>query len=273
MRASSTDRTIACPASLVEQSRLVRREASDLAAGYGTLAHHWKQHGNTELDGASDTDRDFVERKILLSGIKRDVLWTGGAHEVTFALGLDGSGPYLHNDTVEKYSGLTADAWKKKDEFSGPWLTGTIDYLADGWIDDLKCGKWPVDPRTSGQLKSYALFMWFTDRQPFSWDIEVSITHWPKYPIGKKPARTYTTLTGLDMEQHLEALNHAYYHPDEYNPGYRFSYDPDDESPEPCTFCDSREPFPASEWMQHYIHRALPACAKGLAANAKNQGK
>ncbi len=267
MRASGTDRAITCPSSLVEPERLTRRTASAAAAGYGTLGHWWKQHGNLEMLGASQVDTQTFERKILLSGVDRETLWSGGEHEVTFALGLDGSGPYLYDAARQK---ITADEWKKS--FTGAWLTGTIDYWSKelAWIDDLKCGRWPVDPRTSGQLKSYALLPWFLDGRPARWSYRVSITHWPKYPINKPPQRTGVSVSGLDMIEHLDALNHAYESPEEYNPGVRLGWDPTDESSDCCVFCPSREPFPASEWMQSVWHRALPSCARGLAKLARS---
>jgi hypothetical protein len=129
---------------------------------------------------------------------------------------------------------LTADAWKKT--FVGPeWLTGTIDYLyPDGSIDDLKTGRWPVDPETSGQLRSYMLFPWLRAGKPIKWSRFASITQWEKYPQHGLPRRTSAIIRGFGMMMHLEDLRYAVTHPDEVNPG-----------DEQCRFCECRPNCPA----------------------------
>jgi hypothetical protein len=127
-----------------------------------------------------------------------------------------------------------SDDWKL-DFNPREWLTGSIDYLGvNGWVDDLKTGRWPVDPRTSRQLRSYALAAWVRDGRARDWESVVSITQWPKYPLAAPPRRTSALLTALDLSEHLMELQWAVDHPDEINP-----------TPDGCRFCTSRLACPA----------------------------
>lgn len=242
-----------------------RSEAADEAAEYGTLAHWWKETGETRPEWASERDSKLLEAKIALSGTNRNNWWRpgNGEHEVSFAI-------RLHDAHLELFHGLRteAEAWKAKFD-RRLYLTGTIDWVfwgADGnpaWVDDLKTGKWPVSP-TSRQLRSYALVPWIKAGMPPSYDVNVSITGWPKYPKWKGPKREWHSLTALDLAEHLDDLRHAATHPEEANPEsiYIGPFDPERKL-SVCAFCPCRKPFPHSEWMG-YRYRAEQHCDLGL---------
>jgi len=165
---------------------------------------------------------------LLLSGLERDSYWSGGEHEVTYALNL------ITHD-LHRFDGDTAEAdtWKKA--FSAEWLTGSVDYLwPDGSGSDLKTGRHPVDPATSGQLRSYALFPWVEAGKPFQWNREWSIERWPKYPVAGLPVRTGVRLSGFELGDHLASLAWSATHPEDVNP-----------TEEGCRWCECRPTCPA----------------------------
>jgi hypothetical protein len=249
MRSSDSDRAVICSHSLIAPRNLARRKKADSAAGYGTVVHRWKETG--EIDGGPDGRT--LEKKLLLSGTDRGILWSEpGVHEVTFGIRLHET-PFAVVYSGER-SG--ADAWKAS-WVGTDCITGTVDWLGnrDGavWVDDLKTGHWPVDVATSMQLRSYALLPWVEAGCPMDYEVVTSITQWEKYPLSAPPVRTWCTLTGFDLLEHLDRLRWAT-GSDEAVIG------------DHCTFCDAREPHAASGWMQHYQHRAMPCCARGAAA-------
>lgn len=257
MRASETDRAVACPHSLVVPRDLLRRTSSEAASGYGRLVHAWKEAGGAYVGAMwSQRDVDLLERKILASGAglswhPRD-FWDGGRHEVTFALDLLRDPP-----EVLWYDGPRdgADDWKSS--FGWEWLTGTMDYLLEGprdLVDDLKTtnAQYELLAADSGQLRSYALPVWAGKGCPADYLIDVTITNWPKYPLASPPWRSRATLDAMDLEEHLAALRAAVRTPERASPG------------DVCTWCDGRLPTPASPWMQSWKYRAMPTCEKGL---------
>lgn len=226
MRSSASARAIACPASLLAPNRLVRSARTNAAAAFGHLAHAWVETGVVGITGASAPDIDLLERKILLSGIDRDRLWpANGEHEVTFAVHLKSLEVRLYK---ENSLDLDRDRWKETWDTS-EWLTGTSDYETEDWLDDLKTGSWPVSPIDNPQLRSYALWRWLRAGRPFRYKRDVSITQWPKYPIVGLPARSWSCVTGFDLEEHLEALQWSVSHPTEYN-----------ITEEHCLFCQAK---------------------------------
>lgn len=256
MRASSSDRGVQCPRSLVQLGKPIPSANGEDSREYGTAAHYYKETG--ELRG-SEKHVALLRRKIERSGFNRDEWWKPGTgqHEVTFAIHLNST--QLLTTEME---GGAADRWKK--EFSAEWLTGTIDWYVPeapgtpAWIDDLKTGRWPVDWRTSRQLKSYALVPWIRAGRPTSWGCYVSITQWPAYPLEAPPTRTGGNISGLDLLEHLEDLRWAVAHPEEANAGVG-------SVGNPCAFCPNREEHPASEWMTSWKWSRLPTCWEGAA--------
>lgn len=223
-----------CPASLVLPRTREPTENSIRATNFGTLVHHWKETGESNPKWADPRDIELLDKKLIATDIDREEWWDPavGEHEFSYALN-------LKTRELRKYRGARdgADAWKSA--FGPEWLTGTVDWvgLIDGlpWIDDLKTGRWPVEPTTK-QLLSYGLFD-YADRQ---WHPEYrayrSITQWPKYPISGHPVRKWGPLmTALDLEEHLDDLVWALEHPTEMNPGR-----------EQCKFCDSQDVCPAA---------------------------
>lgn len=170
----------------------------------------------------------------MTTGVRRDDWWPNGQgqHEVTYALN-------LITLELRRFRGARADADKWKAQFGPQWLTGTIDWLGTmgglPWLDDLKTGRWPVDPRTK-QLPSYGLFSYFESGRHADYQAHRSITQWPKYPINGLPVRKWGPLmTALELEEHLDDLRWALEHPTETNPGE-----------EQCRFCDSAPVCPSA---------------------------
>lgn len=251
MRGSEAGRAIICPASLV-LPRVPREpsERRDRAANFGTLVHHWKETGDESPPWADPRDTKTLLKKLVLTGVDREFWWPSdeGRHEVTFALHLPTLELRFHEGdkaldlmTTHPDGSVTGvpdrDLWKKG--FGNEWLTGTIDWLGNpaegvGYVDDLKTGSWPVDVKTSAQLRAYSLVPWVMAGQPLAWDGLVSITSWPKYKLSDPPKRTSHTLSALDLEETLVDLRHAYKHPEQVVP-----------SEEGCKFCDCKPLCPA----------------------------
>lgn len=229
-----------CPASLVLPApERERSESSQKAIDWGTLCHHWKETGDTSPIWASPADIKCLEKKLVMSGVEREDWWPPGPgrHEVTFAVELraiesdpDGALLMLHSAAVDK------DAWKRGFD-PIRFLTGTIDWLDDGWVDDLKTGHWHVDEKSSKQLLSYSVVPWILESMASPhWAGTVSITQWERYPLHGQPQRREHAVTGLDIYDHVQDLIYAADHPEETNP-----------TDEGCKFCDCRPNCP--EWQ------------------------
>lgn len=167
-RASALTRALNCPASVYLPQ--TDRPVGD-AARWGTEVHAAKA-------GLPPTPR--VSRWLALQAPFRTPaeVWPGGRHEV--GLGL----------LVAK--GRVDTRWvgpaEERHRLGPDWVTGCADWLSeDGilpWVDDLKTGI-PPDPPTD-QLLFYAAAAF----GPIpSTPIQLSITHWPRYPLGAAPTR------------------------------------------------------------------------------------
>lgn len=225
MRASESDRTIICPASLVRAKTGPRSEKADKAATYGTLVHAWKVDGDTR---GSKT----LVKKLQAVSIDREKLWpTVGniyGHETTFSVHLETLQLRIWSPTRSKYS---SEHWKRRHPRNS-YLTGSIDYLSKRsrndlpeipWLDDLKTGSWPVNAKTSLQLRSYAIAPWVLG--DCNTDVWVSITQWPKYRLDCRPKRNWHLLKSADIAHHLQKLRWAVRNPDKAIPsenGCRF---------------------------------------------------
>ena len=275
MRASETDRVVACPASQHVIGTKHRTEKADIAAAWGDLVHHWKETGETNPAWAKEKEIACLDKKLLLSDTQRDYYWRleDGEHEVSFALHLVTLEIQLYSHYAESCIRRLEppedrDDWKAR--FGTEWLTGTVDWLHWGtdetvpWIDDLKTGHWPVDPKKAGQLRSYALLPWVLQGCPIDWECAVSVTKWERYPLAGRPTRSAHRLSGLDLAEHLEALRHASAHHEEVDP---LAWDPETETyaaGEQCLFCPNRLEHPASGWLTSYRYSRLPSCWAGI---------
>lgn len=233
-------------------------ETRDKAAAFGTLVHKWKETGVVPDDGSPDAV--CLEKKLILSGVKREDWWVPGEgeHEVTFAIELATAKLILWEAPKDSSTGCnapeppggwqgarcpgctecdteTADDWKKSFD-PKQYLTGSIDWLHWGtektlpWVDDLKTGRWPVDVKKSKQLLSYLLVPWIKAGMPVvGWKGVVSITQWPRYRLDCLPKRSSRRVTGLDLVAHLEDIRWATENPTEKNP-----------TEEHCRFCPCR---------------------------------
>lgn len=241
---------------------LPRREKTEAANELGTLVHWWKETGDTRPDFAKARDSATLEKKIDKSGVVRDEWWPEGTgvHEYTFALQ-----PSTLELRIHAGPRAQADQWKKSFGYT-EWLTGTLDWyeppgLDDARVDDLKTGAWPVWAKWSKQLRSYALVPWVQEGCPTKWTCRTSITRWPRYPLAGLPTRHWHTLTGFDMMEHLSDVRWTLSHPSEVNV---VPADEETGKMSPCSGCECREPFPASEWFTNFWYRTLPHCTEGM---------
>lgn len=233
MRASGSERFLRCPGSLILPKMREPSPARDDAANFGTLVHHWKETGSLELAGADPSHVRLLREKLELTGLEREDFWSGGEHEITYALDLT-------EERILRFTGPDgADAWKKSfDECR--WLTGTVDWISSSRIDDLKTGRWLPTVIDNQQLKSYALFRWMELGRPAGWEVETSITHWPRYPKSGFPRRYSTQITSLELEEHLIDFQWAIGHT-----GVTRS---DGDGEGHCRFCDSK--FACPQWSE-----------------------
>jgi hypothetical protein len=220
MRCSGTDRALVCPASLVLPKTETPNPKRDKAAAFGTAMHAWWETG--------DSDDDAVLKKVLMSGVRRRDYWPAtGEHEVSFAI-------HLPTAKAQRFEGPHDEADEWKAAFDPEYLTGTIDYLGRyrgrPWVDDLKTGTWPVDPRKANQLLSYLLLPWIEEGQPRGADYYRGILQYPRYPLAGLPERKGPhPVTGIRLMLHLENLRYAIDNTDEANP-----------TRDGCWFCDSK---------------------------------
>jgi hypothetical protein len=213
MRASESDRAVICPASLVRPKTGVRSRKADVTASWGTMVHKWKE--TDDYSTGTTSQRKTFTKKLAASAIDREKLWpadTGGTHECTFSINLETLQLRQWSPTRSKFS---SDHWKRRHPRHS-YLTGSIDWLSTvvrggtdslPWVDDLKTGTWPVSPRTSKQLRSYALVPWIL--ADCDTDVWVSITQWPKYKLSCKPKRSWHKLTSADLARHYAKLKWA----------------------------------------------------------------
>ncbi len=249
-----------------------------MAANYGTIAHRWVETGRLpdcqrpkSRRKECSCDSCTLQKKILLSGIRRRDWWPEGEHEVTFAL-------ELFTLELRYYKGERADAnaWKARYYGKPRWLTGTIDYRSKDngrpWVDDLKTGKWPVDYRKR-QLSSYLLPSWVEEGCPYGAYYHRSISQWPRYPLDELPVRKGQAhpLRGSALAIHLDDLRWAAEHPEEVNPEpiYMGPWDPD-RPLSVCAFCPCRPVI--HDWLNSYKFRAEQHCTPGIMKRI-NEGK
>lgn len=277
LRASSSDRVLACPYSLVApRYELPRRKKTAEANEFGSLTHYWVETGRFDYTGATANDVKTLKKKIALSGIERERWWPPetGRHEVTFAFN-----PFTLELVMFRGKRDKADAWKKGKRWEPTrWVTGTIDWLGKRgphkrWhVDDLKTGAWDVDVETSKQVRTYAVVPWLLDGQPYDWECDTSITQWPKYPLPDEPGRTWHVLTEMDLMEHLADIRWALsnpqivrpviFGPPEKDENGRYSFG---EKLPHCAGCECRIPVPGiSTFVTNFWYRTLPYCLAGM---------
>ncbi len=234
-RASELDRLMACPGS----GWLPREERPEgVAAAWGTYVHSWMETG--ELP-ESDHKR-HLEKRINLTGVRREDVWPAMQHEVPFAYN-------LVTDEVRRYPttppppGFTLrqhkSAWK--DSFNDQWMVGTVDGVGDllesWWTDDLKTGRAVHWNDYRWQQTAYAIMV---SRWRFNAlvDGRSTITHWPRYPVAGRPVRQGAVLDAKYLTESLDKLR-----------ALRLKVLNKDEGElrdgDQCTFCPSRGLCPA----------------------------
>lgn len=178
---------MACPASTV----LPRGEDTQSpAARFGTELHAWKA-------GAEPTETVAKWLSHQDPGL-REVLWPGGRHEVLLG--------YKPPRYTMAYSGTKEENAVERAKLSDDWVAGEADWITEfpvPWVDDLKTGQYPGDPDTLPQLKFYAWILALESGEP---EILVSITHWPRYPLGTPPCRVTRILSSADLASWARGL-------------------------------------------------------------------
>jgi hypothetical protein len=206
MRASSTDRALICPASLVRKQTGKRSAQANKTAEWGTFVHSWKETG--EVRG-----NKTLTKKLQRSGIDREKLWPktsdSHGHEATFSINIESLQLRIWSPKGSNYQ---RDHWKRRHPRHS-YITGSIDWLStrsrDGlpWVDDLKTGTWPVHAKYSKQLRTYALVPWILSG--CTTDVWLSVTQWPKYRLDCKPKRNWHLIKSNDLAKHLVKIKWA----------------------------------------------------------------
>lgn len=208
-RASGLTTALACPPSTVMPK--VNRER-DSSAFFGTELHAWKAGGEPTERVAAWLAR---QRTIRVPGD----LWPGGRHEVLLWL-------------TTRSCGLADRGVENRDLFPHNWTAGEADWITlEGlipWVDDLKTGAWePGTPRP--QLLFYALVL----SEVTGSDVMVSVTHWPRYPLGEPPRRETRVFTRPELAKFRTHLENRRDLGKSLAPG------------DYCKFCDARPGCPA----------------------------
>lgn len=187
-RASELDRLLACPGSLVLPRTNEKSERAVQAAEWGTLVHKWKETG----DIPSGRLGTVLKKKLKETNVSREGLFPEGVHELPLAYNVVSS---QARALVLPVSESRKDEWKAA--HGDEWITGTADFvgllLDTPWIDDLKTGRLVYYDNYRYQQGFYAL-AWILFSEGRLTPVRSTITHWPKYPIPKKPDRFGTVL-------------------------------------------------------------------------------
>lgn len=161
-----------------------KSERAITAAAYGTAAHAWVETGAPP----PGKEGDSVLKKVKVSGISREEFWPPtGLHEVPLAYNVvTGEARGL----IYRVSAHDKGAWKAG--FGDEWVVGTADYVGllmeAPWVDDLKTGRLAEWEHYRYQQSLYVLaWTLFTEHDLVT--ARSTISHWPKYPLPKKPLR------------------------------------------------------------------------------------
>lgn len=166
-----------------------------VAAEFGTLVHYWKETGVIQ-DGRLGL---ALKKKLKLTEVQRETYWHEGLHEV----------PVAYNVVTGKAEALVLPVAKeKRDEWKAAhgdeWITGTADYvgliLDAPWVDDLKTGK-NVEYLDHRYQQGFYALCWTLFQMGRLTPARSTITHWPKYPLPKKPLRFGTVLVPEFFEE------------------------------------------------------------------------
>ena len=249
LRASSLDQALECSAWIgkvtARDKRLCDEEyaAAEDAKLWGTMVHTWIETGKIRhpLRNSRDkVDAAFAKREEKLLGNRiykhklrpTELYPVIGQHEIAMAYN------WRHGYSVLNY----APTYEWKESFDQDWITGSTDFCledVDGtvddilWVDDLKTGKWwTKTPKQSAQVKFYAMCIAQHARVP-KHGIDLSITHWPKYPASRPPNRRKEVITLEELSTFetsvVEMCFKAVGETKNYNP-----------SPGVCRFCPAR---------------------------------
>lgn len=211
-RASGLDRTLQCPGHLTLPHKRELSERALDAAEYGTMVHRWAETG--AISGKKSHVKTFEKKLDILqaNGVTRQSLWIPtGYHEVTFSYNC--------------VDGRVGVCWLKgegalefKQQHDDDWITGTADFvfMRDGvcGVNDLKTGMmFDSQPDELSQLYFY-LMCWrkYCGAAPES-DGILSVTHWPKYPLGALPVEEERIVKGslmVKFENYLKKVHSEY---------------------------------------------------------------
>lgn len=209
-RASELPRLFECPGSGYLQRA---DDVEGVAAAWGTKVHAWMETGEYPEgeDGAA------IEKRVKKAGVDRGKLWPGGEFEVALAYNLVTGEARRYIPPVPVPPGYTARTHKSawKNAFDTEWATGTLDFAAElmdtYWVDDLKTGRNAHWKQYEPQQLFYCLAL-SVHRYGAIQGGRSTITHWPKYPIGRAPGRHGTALTAaylVEFDGRLKALRNT----------------------------------------------------------------
>lgn len=105
------------------------------------------------------------------------------------------------NETLDK------DAWKAA--FNDEWIVGTLDYgqviFDTPWVDDLKTGRFVTWEDYAAQQTFYCGVYSLLAVGSIV-DTRSTLTHWPRYPVGKRPNRFGYLIEEAELKGFLKSL-------------------------------------------------------------------
>lgn len=228
VRASSLDQFLECSAWVGQVTADDKAqcdaefERAEDAKNWGTMVHTWIETGKIRHPQRVSTDkvikefalreeRLFENRVVKHKLTPRGLYPIEGLHEVAMAYN------WRLGTSVVAFQGTPEYKNWYKLSFGDDWVTGSCDFFLEQmfgsgsvndmvWIDDLKTGKWwTKKAKESAQIKFYALCLaQHCDRIPVR-GVQITVTHWPKYPANRPPVRepefiTLSELTEFEIE-------------------------------------------------------------------------
>ena len=143
----------------------------------------------------------------------------------------------------EADSAQTKDEWKAS--FDDEWIVGTLDYgqviFDTPWVDDLKTGRFVTWEDYEKQQTFYCAAYSLVAMGAVV-DTRSTLTHWPRYPVYKKPSRFGYLLEAAELKAFLKSLK-------EFRNQALAQKPSDLVTGEHCRFCPSRGNCSAYEAM------------------------
>jgi hypothetical protein len=183
-RASSLDRLMKCYGGSILGGEDVKSESTKIAADWGTMTHGWKETGKIEVVNGRKNLVPLLEKKIKLTGVRREDWWPGGmVHELAMAVKPFESYAQYEGPREEK------EAWKAG--LNDDWCTGTVDgfwWMFDVLcVEDLKTGRAVTWEEYEEQQRFYCLGL--SRLLDYRGPVHAVLNWWPRYPVLSLPQR------------------------------------------------------------------------------------